>query len=118
MHRQRRWLHRLDEPLGPKLHQCSRLQEGFFLGDQEKTVSGRTCASSGAPDTLQKGRDGGRRIDLDHAIQIPNIDAKLQGAGRDDDAILPLAERLFRGVTRFQAQAAMRDIGERPSSNA
>jgi hypothetical protein len=81
------WADRLDIPVPPEQHQTSRAQEGLVAGGEEQTVTHGSRTPTGAAHALQEGGDGRRGVDLDDPVQIAHVDAELQRAGGDDDAV-------------------------------
>ena len=60
---------------------------------QKQAVASRAGPSPGPSDALQHRRDPCRRVDLDHAVEIADVDAQLERARRDDHAVARLGER-------------------------
>ncbi len=87
--------HRLDVAAAPQVQQPG--------GVQQRACSGRGTGSCGA--CRHAGRCGravagtrrrSRRVDLDDAVQVADVDAELQGGGGHDDAVAGLGEGLPR----------------------
>ena len=100
-----RWWHDgFDVAVVPESQQAGRSQESVVGRCQEQTVPDRPGSAPGAAQPLQKGGDGCRRVDLDHAIEIADVDSQLQGARGDYDAIVALGERLLGTPALVQPQ--------------
>ena len=100
---------RLDEAGGPQLDQPGGAEQALVRGRQEEAVAGRARPPAGAAHPLQERRDGARGVDLDHAVEVADVDPQLQGAGGDDHAVAALGERLLGLPALVQAQRAVRD---------
>src|SRR4029077_20482421 len=64
---------------------------------------------TGPAHSLQDARYHGGCVNLDDAIEIPHVDAELQDARRDDDAVFTLGERMLRLLSLFLAERTVRD---------
>jgi hypothetical protein len=51
---------------------------------------------TGAADALEEGRDGAGGADLDREVDVADIDAELEGRGRDEGPQFPRLQALFR----------------------
>ncbi len=92
MHRLRGRGDGFDPPVLPQRQQTSSLQQRPLLKAEEQAVAPRPRTSTGATDALQERRHGPRSIDLDHPVQVADVDAELQGRGGHDHAVPGLAE--------------------------
>ena len=78
-------------------------------GRQEQTVAGRARPPARPPHPLEERRDGRRRVDLDHAVEVADVDAQLERAGGHDHAVPPLGEGAFGLMPLVEDQRAVRD---------
>ena len=62
---------------------------------------------SGAPDALQERADSARRAELDHKVNVADIDTELERAGRDQYLKLAALESLLRDEPMLTREAAM-----------
>ena len=85
----RNWLHEAGFPQGD---QCDGSVECRLGRGKEQAIPTGSGASSGSTDALEEGSDGIRAVDLDDSVEVPDIDAQFEGAGRDDDAVGRLTE--------------------------
>lgn len=90
--RRHRRLDRFDPALRPAQQQAARLRNGIGVQAQEQTVAGRSGAPAGPAEPLQERGDGPGRVELDHPVQVADVDAELQCGGGDDDAVAPVGE--------------------------
>ena len=70
--------------------------ERIIVDRQEGAVGARVRAPAGSSHTLQESRDRGRRVDLQHVVEIPDVDAELERACGDDDAVAAILEGRLR----------------------
>ena len=68
----------------------------------------------GAPDPLQEARRSLGRAHLDHAIDIPPVDAQIEAGGGDQRAQLSRRHRAFHLAPRLARQAAVMDADRQP----
>ena len=101
------WFDRLDIPLFPQRDNCRRLKQGILGCCQEKAIPLAAWPPSASPHSLEEVGYGGRRVDLNHAVQIANVNPKLQDTGGDDYAVVPSRKRSFGFVTLLRTQGAM-----------
>ena len=80
MPRLRRGDHRLDEPLIQQQQQPGGPQELLVVGRQERQFRLVPGPPPGAAQSLQEGRDGVGRVDLDDAVEVADVDAELERA--------------------------------------
>lgn len=74
-----RWrLHWLHEPLPPEEHDRCRPQERVLSRGEEKAVSLTPRTTTGPAETLEERGHRVRRIDLDHPVEVANIDTKFE----------------------------------------
>ena len=97
------------KPGGPQLDQPGGPEQALVGGGQEEAVARRARPPAGAAHPLQERRDGARGVDLDHAVEVADVDAQLQGAGGHDHAVAALGERPLGLPALVQAQRAVRD---------
>ncbi len=67
---------------------------------EEQRVAARAGPSPGAADALEESGDGRGAVDLDDAVEVADVDAELEGAGRHDHAVGRFGERLL-GASAF-----------------
>src|SRR5262249_32772765 len=72
-------------------------------------VATHTRAAACSAHTLQEARDGGRSVDLDNAVEGPNVDTKFQDTRRHNDAVISRCKRLFSRVSLLPTQRTMGD---------
>ncbi len=95
MHREGRRSHRLDPSLPPKLLNRGGSDQRVRVGGQKEAIPASAGPAAGPSQPLQERSHFGGSIDLDDPVEIPNIDAQLQRARGDDDAVACFVERLF-----------------------
>ena len=93
-------VHRLgwrDERLDPAVEhepdQRKCLEQLHLAGRQKQAVARRPGPPARPADALKQRSDGGRRADLDHPVEVPDVDPELERRGCDDHAVPRLAER-------------------------
>ena len=106
-----RGVHRLNEALPPKSNQRSGSEQCFVTRRQEQAVGRAVRPPTGAPHPLKERGHRCRCVDLDHPVEVTNIDPKLQRASRHDHAILPLGKCLFRQAAFLDSQGTVGDEG-------
>ncbi len=89
---------RLDESAAPLQQERGGPQGVLAVEGEEEAVAAGAGAAARAAEPLQERRDGGRRVDLDDAVQVADVDAEFEGGRGDDDAVARLRERLFRAA--------------------
>jgi hypothetical protein len=97
--------------LEPEPDQRPREKQGFVRCRKEQTISTRALPSPGPAHALQERGNRTRRIDLDHSVEIANIQTELQGARGNNDAIVAAREGRLGLPALLLAQRAMRDEG-------
>ncbi|MCQ0013778.1 hypothetical protein [Actinomadura madurae] len=88
-------LDRFDVTAAPQQRQGGCGQEGVLVEGQEEAVARGARSSARAAEALQERCDRGRGVDLDDAVEVADVDAEFEGAGRDDDAVAGVGERLL-----------------------
>ena len=83
---------RLHVALRPQPQQPSRPEQRPLVEGEEETVSRRPRPTTGPTQPLQERRDSGGRVDLNHAVEVTDVDAKLQRRGRHDHAVARIGE--------------------------
>ena len=83
-------------------------QRLFFAEDHEHFGNARFSAASSEP--LQKARDGIGRTDVENALDLSDINAKLQRDRRASDAFLFVLELLLRFLADGGGKVAVMDI--------
>ena len=96
MPRRRRRGDRLDEPARPGEQQPRREQQVVLAQREEQAVAPRSRPPPAAPEPLQERGDRERRVDLDHPVQVTDVDAELKRGRGHDHAVPPLGERQLR----------------------
>ena len=77
---------------------------------EEQAVAAGAGPPAGAAEPLQERRRRVRgRVDLDDPVEVADVDAELQGAGGDDDAVARLGERLLGAAALVGGQ---RGVGQ------
>src|SRR5690606_12669073 len=94
--------------LAEQMQERGGLKRGALFDDEESAIGGVTPASCAAH-SLEEAGDGGRTVDLDHAVEIAHVDAELEGAGSDDGAVVALFEGSFRIATGSERERAVAD---------
>jgi hypothetical protein len=85
-------------------------QEQLFGALTEERHVGRLAhPPAGASDALEEGGDGGRRIGLQHRIQVTHVDPQLEGGGTNDAGIPPVVKALLRQPSLLQRDRAVMD---------
>ena len=102
---------RLDEARLPELDQPRGLHQGLVPGRQEEAVARRPWPATRAAHALEEAGHGRRGVDLDHAVEVANVDAQLQDAGGHDHAVVPVGEGVLRLPPLLLAERAVRDEG-------
>jgi hypothetical protein len=77
---------------------------------QEQAVAVGAGPPAGAAQPLQERRDRAGRVDLDDPVEVPDVDAELQGRGRHDDAVPPLGKGRLGAPTFGGRQRRVRQI--------
>ena len=77
---------------------------------EEQAVPTSSGSPSCSPNSLQKRSDGIRAVDLDDSVEVPDIDAKFEGAGRDDDAVGRLTECRFRQSALIDTEGTVGEV--------
>ncbi len=85
------------------------LEQRLFRGRQQEAVPLVRWPPPGAAHPLEEARDGRRAVDLDDAVEVADVDAELEHAGRDDDPLFRLQERLLRGVPLVERERGVCD---------
>ena len=75
-------------------------EQGFVARRQEEAIRGAARPPPGPAHPLEERGDRRRGVDLDHPVEVADVDAKLQRACGHDHAVLPSGERLL-GQTAF-----------------
>ena len=71
--------YRLDPAFPGQFDEGNRLQDGFGIFAEEGSIGPLACAVSRVAEALQEGGNRCGGIGLEHEVQIPNVDPKLQG---------------------------------------
>jgi hypothetical protein len=111
MGRDRWWLDRLDETVPPELTDAHCDQQRLVVGGEHQAVPGASRPPPGASHALKKRRDAWRRVDLHHAVEVSDIEAKLERAGCDDHAIALVRECCLGAPALVDAKRTMRQEG-------
>jgi hypothetical protein len=69
----------------------------------------RSGPAPGPSEALEEARHGDRRVDLDDPVEIADVDAQLERARGDDDAVAGLGKRRLGAPPLVQPQRAVRD---------
>ena len=99
------------KPLPPEANQCRGPQQGFVPGRQEQAVGVAPALRPVRPIRWRNEDTVAGCVDLDHPVQVADIDPKLQRTGRHDHAILPLGKSLFSLVAFLDSQGTVGDEG-------
>ncbi|MEK8143645.1 hypothetical protein NKH18_21410 [Streptomyces sp. M10(2022)] len=85
------WFGRRDDGFhpaaGPLQKERCRGEQAFRVEREEEAVACGAGAAAGTPQTLEERGDGRRRVELDDAVQVPDVDAQFQRAGGNDHAV-------------------------------
>jgi hypothetical protein len=92
--RRRCWL---DVPCPEEVDDGGGTQERVVVGREEGAFGHRVRAPARAAHALEERRDAAWRIDLNDVIEVADVDAELERARGDDDAVGALLERLLSG---------------------
>src|SRR5690606_33765276 len=76
--RRRQWRDRLDEATRPEVEKASGAEKGLVLGGEEQRVPGGPGTAPSTPKSLQECADRTGRVDLDHPVEVTDVDAELQ----------------------------------------
>ena len=101
----------LNEAPAPQEQERCRIEEPVKVRCKEQRVASASGATTGASESLQERRHGPRRIDLDHAVEVADVDAELKRRGGDDDGVLGFGEGLFRASPFVYRQRGVGDVG-------
>src|SRR5271170_5290433 len=93
---QRGRLDRFYLPPAPQMRDRERGEKLVVIGRQKQTISVSPWSPSGSPHALEKRRDGVRRANLDHSVQVANIETKFKRRCRHDEAVGFLDKSRFR----------------------
>ncbi len=96
--RRRRWGDRLDVSLGPQVQQARSLQQRVRSCGQEECVPLGAETPPGASEPLQERCHRARSVNLDHAVEVTDVNAEFERRRRDDHAVARLCERRLRSA--------------------
>jgi hypothetical protein len=85
-------------------------QERVVVGREEGAVGRQVRAPARAPHALEERRDTARCVDLDDVVEIADVDAELECARGDNDAVGALLERLLGGGSLRERQGRVREV--------
>ena len=88
----------------PGEQQACREQQVVLAQRQEQAVTPRTRPPSAAAEPLQERGDRERRVDLDHPVQVADVEAELERGRGHDHAVAALGERQLRPPPLVQRQ--------------
>jgi hypothetical protein len=88
----RGWHDRIDLPLSPQGGQGKRDEKLLIDGRKKETVPLRATSAPCPTHALQERCDAPRGANLYYAVQIADIEAKLESRGRDNDTVRLLGE--------------------------
>ena len=97
-----------DVAAGPQTQQPSGGHERLVRGREEQGVAAGSGPSPRASDALQESSDRRRAVDLDHPVEIADVNAEFQGARRHDHTVAGLGERLLRSSALVLPERAVR----------
>src|ERR1700686_2926648 len=98
---------RFQKPPPPQPYDCSGTQERVVIGCEKEAIPARTLTPTRTAETLEEGCYGVGSIDLNHPIEIADINSEFQRASRHDHAVLCLGERLLCGSPFLRAKRAV-----------
>ena len=75
-------LDRLDEALAVEPQQGGALEQRIVIRRQEGAVGGRSRPSARPPHPLHEGRHRGGGVDLQHMVEVADVDAELAARAR------------------------------------
>ena len=110
MPRRRRRGDRLDEPPRPGEQQARREQQVVLAQGEEQAVAPGLGPPPAAPEPLQERGDREGGVDLDHPVQVTDVDPEFKGGRRDDHAVPPLGERQLRSPTLVKRERRMDQV--------
>src|SRR5690606_14284353 len=93
----------------PEDHERYRAQKRILGRGEEEAVSLTPGAAAGSAETLQEGGHRVRRIDLDHAVEVADVDAQLERARGDNHAVGTLCECRLCAQALLTAERAVGD---------
>jgi hypothetical protein len=96
-----------DPAFAGELDEGDGLEDGIWVFAEEGRVRGAAGAPAGAAHALEEGGDGGRRVGLEDAVEVADVDALLESRGADDAGVPAAGESLFGGAARFQGDGAV-----------
>jgi hypothetical protein len=102
---------RFDEAFAPKFLDRRRAEQRFRIRRQEQAVSPGVGATASTAESLEEGRNGRRRIDLDHSVEVADVDTEFESAGGDDDAIPAVGESALGVVALLFAERTVGNEG-------
>ena len=113
----RRGHDRLDEALVQQQQKGGGAQQLVSAVARKRRL--RRCRPpSGAAEALQERGDGGRGVELDHPVEVADVDAELERGGRDDDAVPRLRECRLRSPPLVERPGEVGDERVDPGSRA
>src|SRR5215468_4818312 len=68
------------------------LEKILVIHGEERAVRARVRPAAGPAHALEEGGHGGRAPDLEDVVEVADVDAQLERARGDDDAVLALGE--------------------------
>jgi hypothetical protein len=77
----------IDLSLAPQGGQGERDEKLLIVGCKKETVPRRAAPAPCPPHALQERRDARWRANLDNAVEVADVESKLEGRGSDDDAV-------------------------------
>jgi hypothetical protein len=98
----------LNELILPKPCQARRPDEAVWRRRKKQAIGLCALTPSSTAQTLKKRCDARRGIDLNHAVQIADVDSQFQCAGRHDDAVRSARESFLRSTSLVDAERTMR----------
>jgi hypothetical protein len=109
MKRLRRRGQRLHVPFTPEQNQRARLQQSRPRRCQKEAVATSLRSSACPSQSLEERCHRPRRIHLDDAVKVADVDPQLKSAGGNNDAVSCFTEGCFRVTTLFRAQRTVGD---------
>ena len=82
------------------------------VGGVEEAAARAADAVAGAPDALDRRRDGGGRLDEDDPVELADVDPEFERAGGDDGLELPVLQPLLHGQADLPGERAVVRVGE------
>ena len=108
--RRRRRRDGLDESAAPGVQQSSREEQVLLIDRAKHAVPHRSGPPSTQSEPLQERGDRGRSVQLDHPVQVADVDAQLERGGGHDHAVAALGESPLSELALTKRERRMHQV--------